>query len=110
MQTSYSYFGEQLVAKEIITQEQLEEALQRQRTTMSNRKLGEILVRLGYISKSHVTEGLAEQLGIPIVNLAERDIPPRIRALVDGSIATLYRVVPVEETERGVDDSNRRSD
>ena len=99
MQTSYSYFGEQLVAKGIITQEQLEEALQRQQTTMTNRKLGEILVRLGYISKTHVTEGLAEQLGIPIVNLAEREIPPRIRAIVDGSIATLYRVVPVEERD-----------
>jgi type IV pilus assembly protein PilB len=97
MQSSYSYFGEQLVAKGIITEQQLNEALERQRTTMTNRKLGEILVRLGYISKSHVTEGLAEQLGIPIINLAERDIPPRIRAMVDGSIATLYRVVPVEE-------------
>jgi type IV pilus assembly protein PilB len=97
MQSSYSYFGEQLVAKEIITQQQLDEALERQRTTMSNRKLGEILVRLGYISKSHVTEGLAEQLGIPIINLVEREIPPRIRAMVDGSIATLYRIVPVEE-------------
>lgn len=97
MQSSYSYFGEQLVAKGVITEQQLKEALERQRTTMSNRKLGEILVRLGYISKSHVTEGLAEQLGIPIVNLAEREVPPRIRAMVDGSIATLYRVVPVEE-------------
>jgi type IV pilus assembly protein PilB len=99
MQSSYSYryFGEQLVAKGIITEQQLNEALERQRTTMTNRKLGEILVRLGYISKSHVTEGLAEQLGIPIINLAEREIPPRIRAMLDGSIATLYRVVPVEE-------------
>ena len=99
MQSSYSYFGQQLVDKGIIKPEQLEEALERQRTTMTNRKLGEILVRLGYISKSHVTEGLAEQLGIPIVNLAERDIPPRIRAIVDGSIATLYKVVPVEERD-----------
>jgi len=99
MQSSYSYFGQQLVNKGIITEQQLKEALDRQNTTMSNRKLGEILVRLGYISKSHVTEGLAEQLGIPIINLAEREIPPRIRALVDGSIATLYRVVPVEERD-----------
>ncbi len=99
MQSSYKYFGELLVEKGIIKQEQLEEALERQRTTMSNRKLGEILVRLGYISKSQVIEGLAEQLGIPIVNLAEREISPRIRATVDGSVATLYRVVPVEERD-----------
>ncbi len=97
MQTTYSYFGQQLVAKGIITQAQLDEALQRQRTTMSNRKLGEILVRLGYISRTHITEGLANQLGIPIINLSEREVPARIRSMVDGSIATLYRVVPIEE-------------
>lgn len=97
MQTMYSSFGKQLVDKKIITQQQLEEALHRQQTTMSNRKLGEILVRLGYLSKSQIIEALAEQLGLPLIDLAERDIPPRIRALMEGSIATLYRVVPLEE-------------
>ncbi len=97
MQTTYSYFGQRLVERGIITPLQLEEAIKRQQTTMSTRKIGEILVRLGYISKSHITEGLADQLGIPVVNLGERDIPPRIRSLVPGDIATLYRVVPIEE-------------
>ena len=97
MHTTYDYFGKKLVEKKLITQSQLDEALERQRTTMSSRKLGEILVRLGYLSKSQIVELLAEQMGIPLVNLSDMDIPPRIRALIDGSIATLYRVVPVEE-------------
>jgi type IV pilus assembly protein PilB len=97
MQTTYTSFGKQLVDKKIITQLQLDEALHRQQTTMSNRKLGEILVRLGYLSKSQIIEALAEQLGLPLIDLAERDIPPRIRALMEGSIATLYRVIPLEE-------------
>jgi type IV pilus assembly protein PilB len=97
MQTTYSYFGQRLVERGIITQAQLDEALHRQQTTMANRKVGEILVRLGYISKSHITEGLADQMGIAVVRLSEMEISPRIKAMMDGNIAMLYRVVPVEE-------------
>ena len=97
MQTTYSYFGQRLVERGIISQEQLDEALRRQQTTMAHRKIGEILVRLGYISKSHITEGLADQMGITLVQLSDMDIPPRIKAMVDGSIAMLYRVIPIEE-------------
>ncbi len=97
MQGVYSLFGRRLVERGIISQQQLDEAVHRQQTTMGHRKLGEILVRLGHISKSHITEGLADQLAIPVVKLSERDIPERVRGMVDGSIATLYRVIPVEE-------------
>ena len=97
MQGGYTLFGKRLVERGIISQQQLDEAIHKQQTTMAHRKLGEILVRLGYISKSHITEGLADQLGIPIIKLSEREIPERIRSQVDGGIATLYRVIPVEE-------------
>ncbi|MCP4642322.1 MAG: Flp pilus assembly complex ATPase component, partial [bacterium] len=46
---------------------------------------------------SHISEGLADQLGIPIVKLSDREIPERIRNLVEPSIATLYRIVPVAD-------------
>jgi len=81
----------------VISQKQLDEAIHKQQTTMGHRKLGEILVRLGYLSKSHITEGLAEQLGIPIVRLSDREIPERIRNLVEPNIATLYRIIPIGE-------------
>jgi len=90
-------FGRRLVERGVISQQQLDEAIHKQQTTMAHRKIGEILVRLNYISKNHITEGLADQLGIPIVKLADREIPERIRSLIDGGIATLYRVIPIEE-------------
>ena len=93
----YSMFGQQLVARGIITEDQLEEAIHRQQTSMTGKKLGEILVRLGYISKTHISEGLADQLGIPIIKLSDREIPERIRNLVDVRIAQVYRIIPVEE-------------
>jgi len=82
-QETYTLFGQRLVERGIITQQQLDEAIHKQQTSMNRRKLGEILVRLGYISKSHIVEGLADQLGIPIVKLSDREIPERIRNLVD---------------------------
>lgn len=93
----YSMFGESLVKMGLITQEQLDEASHKQQTNMPDKKLGEVLMRLGYISKSHISAGLSEQLGIPIVKLSEREIPERICNLIDVNIATIYRVIPVEE-------------
>lgn len=94
--STYKLFGQILLEKKIVTEEQLREAIHRQQTTMSHRRIGEILVRLGYISKSHIIETLSDQLGIPIIKLSERDIPEHVRSVMDGSIATLYKVVPVE--------------
>jgi type IV pilus assembly protein PilB len=97
MQQGYSAFGQRLVDRGIITHQQLDEAMHKQQTTMQGKKIGEVLVRMGIISKSHITEGLADQLGIPIIKLSDREVPENIRGLLDGTIATLYRVVPVEE-------------
>ena len=97
MQPRYVLFGQRLVERGVISQQQLDEAIHKQQTTMSHRKIGEILVRLGHIGKSHITDGLADQLGIPLIKLAEREVPERVRSLIDGGIATLYRVLPIEE-------------
>jgi type II secretory ATPase GspE/PulE/Tfp pilus assembly ATPase PilB-like protein len=94
---TYSLFGQRLVERGVISQQQLDEAIHKQQTSMGSRKLGEVLVRLGYISKSHISEGLADQLGIPIVKLSDREIPERIRSLVDIEVARVYRVIPIAE-------------
>jgi len=97
MQATYSLFGQRLVERGVITQKQLDEAIHKQQTSMGHRRIGEILLRMGAISKSHITEGLADQLGIPIIKLSDREIPERVRNLIPGNIATLYRVIPLEE-------------
>lgn len=97
MATQYKLFGQRLVERGVISQQQLNEAIHRQQTTMSHKRLGEILVRLGHISKSHITEQLSDQLDIPIIRLSERDIPQRITLMIDGTVAMLYKVVPVGE-------------
>jgi len=97
MQATYSLFGQRLVERGIIKQAQLDEAIHKQQTSMGHRKIGEILLRMGAISKSHITEALADQLGIPIIKISDREIPERIRSQLPGNIATTYRIIPIEE-------------
>ncbi len=65
---AFSLFGKNLVDRGVITQDQLDEAIHRQQTTMSGKRLGDVLIRLGFISKSHVVECLSSQLNIPIIS------------------------------------------
>lgn len=54
-------FGEILIEKGMITPMQLDEAIFKQATIMSHRKLGQILVCLGHIGQIHVNEILTGQ-------------------------------------------------
>lgn len=99
-------FGEIAIEMGIITPAQLDEALGKKATSMAHRPIGEILVRLGYISKPHIIDILAEQFHLRLVTADELlDIPPETAKLVDGSLATLYRVIPLglKADERGWD-------
>jgi hypothetical protein len=55
--------GELLVAKKLITPEQLQKALVRQRET--SEPLGSTLVKLGYISEKQLLAALSEQADRP---------------------------------------------
>lgn len=55
--------GEILIDKELITREQLDEALALQRR-QPGKKIGEILVRLGFVNLKEVIRAHAEQLGM----------------------------------------------
>jgi type IV pilus assembly protein PilB len=55
--------GEILIGKNLISNMQLQEALNLQRERPGE-KLGQILVKLGYVSKKDVLRAYAEQLGM----------------------------------------------
>jgi type IV pilus assembly protein PilB len=61
--------GEMLVEEGIITKEQLKDGLEEQKRTGT--KIGEILIRMGYISKEILWTFLGYQMGVPFINLDE---------------------------------------
>lgn len=57
--------------------------------------IGQIAIRMGLVTDSQVTEALAEQWGMAVVNLTETTIPPKVLELVPQTMADLYKVMPI---------------
>jgi type IV pilus assembly protein PilB len=83
-----------------VTREQVQEAIDIQKTKKA--KIGEILVELGYVSKTDVLEALAGQQGIAFYDLS--DVESLDAAVVDSipaETAQAYQVVPISFQEKG---------
>jgi type IV pilus assembly protein PilB len=57
--------------------------------------IGQVAIRMGLVTDAQVTEALAEQWGLPIVNLAETTIAPKAMEMVPMTMAELYKVMPI---------------
>ncbi len=57
--------------------------------------IGQVAVRMGQVTPEQVTEALAEQWGMPVVNLGETTIPPKVLELVPQTMAELYKIMPI---------------
>jgi type IV pilus assembly protein PilB len=88
--------GDLLLKTRLITQEQLETALRAQRE--EGGKLGETLVRLGFVTEEDITETLSHQFGVPSINLAHFEIDGAIIKLIPAEVARKYGVLPVNKT------------
>jgi type IV pilus assembly protein PilB len=85
--------GEMLVDEGIITPEQLQEALQEQKT--KGGRLEMILITRGYVTQDVIMAFVGTQLGIPHVSLTEMTIPADVIAAVPDSIAVNHCLIPV---------------
>jgi len=86
--------GQILLNKDIITKEQLEEALNIQKNT--GEKLGEILIKKGYISDDTLTELVSLQGGFESVDLdkIQDKIDPLVANLISKDFAFKRKVFP----------------
>ncbi len=57
--------------------------------------IGQVAVRLGLVTEDQVTEALAEQWGMPVVNLPETNIPAKVLELVPETMAEIYKIMPI---------------
>ena len=85
--------GDILVNHEVITQDQLEEALKKPR--LENEKLGEMLVRLNICTEDAIAQALSRQLKIPIANLMGVKIEDSVLQLIPSSLAKKYLAIPI---------------
>jgi len=87
--------GEALVARELITNEQLEDALVHQTQKGHKRLLGEILVELNFVSEEQVMEMLAESYGLPFVTETAKIADPKIVELLPRDFLEEHHVLPL---------------
>ena len=86
--------GDLLVQAGVITEEQLNEALSRQRST--GKRLGEVLLQEGYITQQDLTKVLETQLGIESINLKQTAVDPKVARLIPENLARRHVVIPVQ--------------
>lgn len=85
--------GDMLVEEQIITEEQLSEALRKKEGT--NKKLGEILVELEYTSELEIASAVGRQMGMEVMPLSGIKIEEGVLGLVDAAILRKYTMVPI---------------
>jgi type IV pilus assembly protein PilB len=85
--------GQLLITSQIITEEQLKEAISLQRR--EGGRLGTNLVKLGHITEEKLVSFLSRQWGVPAINLSDYKIDPLILKLIPSEIARKYLVIPV---------------
>lgn len=87
--------GDLLVHEHIITNEQLMQALNSQKST--GRKLGDTLIELGYLSERQLLQFLAQQLDVPFLDISQRQIPSSVAALLPEVHARRLRALIIED-------------
>jgi type IV pilus assembly protein PilB len=87
--------GEILVRENLITSQQLREALEYQRT--NGGRLGSNLIKLGIISDDVITAVLSRQYGVPSINLELFQIEEETIKLISHEVALKYTVLPISK-------------
>jgi len=86
--------GELLIKAGVVRSEHVEEALRLQKNT--KKKLGEILLQLGYVHPRILSQKLCEQAGIPFMELQSKILDTQLaklfpyRVLYENNILPLY--------------------
>jgi type IV pilus assembly protein PilB len=89
--------GQILVEQGLITNQQLEEALEKHRN--SSKSLGRVLIDLGLIKESHLVRALSEQVGLEFVDLTEYPVDASATSLLPEPLARRYKALPIGERD-----------
>jgi type IV pilus assembly protein PilB len=87
--------GEMLVARKLITQEQLKQALEHQSHKGHKKLLGEVLVELNFVTEQQVLEVLADSYGIPFATQTARIADPKVVELLPRDFVEDHKVLPL---------------
>ncbi len=88
--------GDMLVTAGVLSDEQLQSALEEQK--QSYRRLGEILLDAKLVSDDDIAEAHALQMEMPYVELSDYPIPKDIASQIPETICRTYNLIPVSSS------------
>ncbi|RKY39211.1 MAG: hypothetical protein DRP75_02745 [Candidatus Omnitrophota bacterium] len=98
MRIVHKPLGRLLVERKIISEHQLNKALKIQEK--EGGLLGQILLRLGYVTEEDIVICLATQFGYPYLPLGNCEIEPEIVQLIPKEIAYQYYAIPIDKVDK----------
>ena len=90
--------GEILLSENLLTREQLNQALAEQKT--SGHRLGYVLVKMGVLPEVEITKVLARQHRMPAVDLSRFEVDQKILKLIPSDVARKHIVLPLKREGR----------
>ena len=87
--------GEILVKNNLINRDQLGKALEEQKLSGNQIKLGSILIGQKLLTEEQLTSFLSKQYGVPSVNLADYEIDPTVIKIIPPEVVQKYQLLPV---------------
>ena len=88
--------GAMLVEDELITEEQLQRALEQQLT--HGGRLGSNLIQLGMVEEEELRNFLARQHGVATIDLDKAELAPSVINLITPSVAKQHHIIPVSKS------------
>ncbi len=93
MAAGTTLLGQLLTKAQLITKEQLNEALRVQKT--EGKRLGTVLLKLGYLNEESLITFLSRQYNTPAINLSDYKIDTSLLKLIPYDTAKKYQLIPI---------------
>lgn len=87
--------GQVLQSRDIVTGEQIEEALAEQKRTGHNKLLGELLVEMGFCSENEIASALAHAYGLPYAQITPKICDPAVIEILPRDFLEEHLVLPL---------------
>jgi type IV pilus assembly protein PilB len=96
--------GDVLVERDLISREQLNEALDAQRrlTGKNRKRLGQLIVEMGFLTERQIAEALAELLALDLIDGGDLAVPMEVARLLPRQVAERARVLVLGRTTDGL--------
>ncbi len=89
--------GEMLLSQKVISRKQLRRALEEWENDTTGKRLGMILVELGYVSEDTLISFLAKQCGIPHLKLSDYEIDSEVIKYLPPELVSESLAVPIDK-------------